>query len=98
MVEVFEVTVRSQAETVPGRQAKQLVLPVVFAYVPMGQGTQAGRPGTSVYVPRGHKIQEDDPAGEVDPGGQRVVIEVLTEVAMAPAGAGRQAVIPATGA
>lgn len=90
--------VRSQAATVPGRQAKQLVLPVVLAKVPMGQGTQAGSPGTSVYVPMGQGMHEADPEGDVDPAGQSVVIERLAEVAMAPAGAGRQAVIPATGA
>ena len=43
-------------------------------------------------------MQVDDPAAEVAPAGQSVVIEVLAEVAMEPAGAGMQAVIPATGA
>ena len=43
-------------------------------------------------------MQEDDPEAEVEPAGQSVVIDVLAEVAMVPAGAGRQAVMPATGA
>ncbi len=51
--EWYSIVSASHATTVPAPQAVQLVLFIALAKLPGGQGTHAGIPGTSVYVPVG---------------------------------------------